>query len=126
MIHENERLPVYAHVSSPGPGVAGSCNGLQHYAALGLDAKGGAQVNLVPSPKPQDVYTGVCDVVKEKVSETASCSDCSRKATRYCFFHFPASNSSFCHAVLVGMFSCCHITVVSCCTLTVLSCYKLS
>lgn len=46
----------------------GSCNGLQHYAALGLDAKGGAQVNLVPSCKPQDVYSGVCDVVKEKVS----------------------------------------------------------
>ena len=45
----------------------GSCNGLQHYAALGLDAKGGAQVNLVPSCKPQDVYSGVCDVVKEKV-----------------------------------------------------------
>lgn len=45
----------------------GSCNGLQHYAALGLDATGGAQVNLVPSGKPQDVYSGVCDVVKEKV-----------------------------------------------------------
>lgn len=45
----------------------GSCNGLQHYAALGLDAKGGAQVNLVPSSKPQDVYSGVCDVVKAKV-----------------------------------------------------------
>ena len=27
----------------------GSCNGLQHYAALGLDEKGGKQVNLVPS-----------------------------------------------------------------------------
>lgn len=24
-------------------------------------------MNLVPSPKPQDVYTAVCDVVKEKV-----------------------------------------------------------
>ena len=45
---------------------------MQHYAALGLDAKGGAQVNLVPSTKPQDVYTGVCDVVKKKVSEAAS------------------------------------------------------
>lgn len=47
--------------------VAGSCNGLQHYAALGLDAKGGAQVNLVPSSKPQDVYSGVCEIVKKKV-----------------------------------------------------------
>ena len=26
----------------------GSCNGLQHYAALGRDAFGGSQVNLVP------------------------------------------------------------------------------
>ena len=47
--------------------LAGSCNGLQHYAALGLDAKGGAQVNLVPGDKPGDVYTGVCNVVKQKV-----------------------------------------------------------
>lgn len=47
--------------------VTGSCNGLQHYAALGLDAKGGAQVNLVPADKPGDVYTGVCNVVKQKV-----------------------------------------------------------
>lgn len=45
----------------------GSCNGLQHYAALGLDAKGGAQVNLVPADKPGDVYTGVCNIVKQKV-----------------------------------------------------------
>eukprot|EP00752_Nemacystus_decipiens_P002243 g2126.t1 len=50
----------------------GSCNGLQHYAALGLDAKGGAQVNLVPSNKPQDVYSGVCDVVKQKVALEAN------------------------------------------------------
>lgn len=48
--------------------ISGSCNGLQHYAALGLDANGGAQVNLSPSPEPQDVYSGVCDVVKKKVS----------------------------------------------------------
>lgn len=37
----------------------GSCNGLQHYAALGRDALGGAAVNLTPSEQPQDVYTGV-------------------------------------------------------------------
>lgn len=54
----------------------GSCNGLQHYAALGLDAKGGAQVNLVPSSKPQDVYTGVCDVVKAKVRRLRSSTVC--------------------------------------------------
>lgn len=37
----------------------GSCNGLQHYAALGRDLEGGASVNLVPSDQPQDVYKGV-------------------------------------------------------------------
>lgn len=34
----------------------GSCNGLQHYAALGRDVAGGQAVNLLPSDKPQDVY----------------------------------------------------------------------
>ncbi|OQS05246.1 DNA-dependent RNA polymerase [Thraustotheca clavata] len=41
----------------------GSCNGLQHYAALGRDQGGAEQVNLVPSDKPQDVYTGVASRV---------------------------------------------------------------
>lgn len=31
----------------------GSCNGLQHYAALGRDRGGGAAVNLLDSDKPQ-------------------------------------------------------------------------
>ncbi|GMI57735.1 hypothetical protein TeGR_g2088 [Tetraparma gracilis] len=33
----------------------GSCNGLQHYAALGRDLEGGAAVNLVPGDRPSDV-----------------------------------------------------------------------
>lgn len=37
----------------------GSCNGLQHYAALGGDVAGAVAVNLVDAPEPQDVY-GVC------------------------------------------------------------------
>lgn len=37
----------------------GSCNGLQHYAALGRDSVGAASVNLVPSDVPQDVYSSV-------------------------------------------------------------------
>ncbi|CAN7978489.1 unnamed protein product, partial [Ixodes persulcatus] len=36
----------------------GSCNGLQHYAALGRDAHGARQVNLLPEDRPQDVYSG--------------------------------------------------------------------
>ncbi|EKX54674.1 RNA polymerase, single subunit, mitochondrial [Guillardia theta CCMP2712] len=43
----------------------GSCNGLQHYAALGLDEIGGEQVNLVPGEKPSDPYTTVCNRVLE-------------------------------------------------------------
>ena len=35
----------------------GSCNGLQHYAAIGKDAKGASLVNLTPQKKPADVYT---------------------------------------------------------------------
>lgn len=45
----------------------GSCNGLQHYAALGRDARGGAAVNLVPGERPQDVYSLVLEVVKTRV-----------------------------------------------------------
>ncbi|XP_054548973.1 DNA-directed RNA polymerase, mitochondrial isoform X2 [Talpa occidentalis] len=42
----------------------GSCNGLQHYAALGRDSMGAAAVNLMPSDLPQDVYSGVADQVE--------------------------------------------------------------
>ena len=34
----------------------GSCNGLQHYAALGRDEEGGKAVNLLPGDEPADVY----------------------------------------------------------------------
>ncbi|KAH7840574.1 hypothetical protein Vadar_018774 [Vaccinium darrowii] len=37
----------------------GSCNGLQHYAALGRDKLGAAAVNLVTGEKPADVYSGI-------------------------------------------------------------------
>uniref|UniRef100_A0AAV1UA67 DNA-directed RNA polymerase n=1 Tax=Peronospora matthiolae TaxID=2874970 RepID=A0AAV1UA67_9STRA len=50
----------------------GSCNGLQHYAALGRDDRGGAQVNLVPAPRPSDVYTGVATQVLAKVEHDAA------------------------------------------------------
>lgn len=49
----------------------GSCNGLQHYAALGRDELGGQAVNLVPSDRPQDVYTVVLEIVKGKVAKDA-------------------------------------------------------
>ena len=57
------RLPVHQD---------GSCNGLQHYAALGGDEMGAQQVNLQPGDKPSDVYTGVSELVKKEISEEAA------------------------------------------------------
>ncbi|KAF5727791.1 DNA-directed RNA polymerase 1B mitochondrial-like [Tripterygium wilfordii] len=37
----------------------GSCNGLQHYAALGRDKLGASAVNLVAGDKPADVYSNI-------------------------------------------------------------------
>ncbi|KAJ2386139.1 DNA-directed RNA polymerase, partial [Coemansia sp. RSA 2559] len=41
----------------------GTCNGLQHYAAMGRDTKGAKEVNLMPSDSPQDVYAGILNAV---------------------------------------------------------------
>jgi DNA-directed RNA polymerase len=46
----------------------GTCNGLQHYAALGGDTWGARQVNLEPGDRPADVYTAVADLVKEAIA----------------------------------------------------------
>lgn len=43
----------------------GSCNGLQHYAALGRDTLGANSVNLSPSEIPQDVYSDVAALVEQ-------------------------------------------------------------
>ncbi len=56
------RLPVHQD---------GSCNGLQHYAALGRDDWGGKAVNLFPAERPQDVYSGVLAHVIAKVAKDA-------------------------------------------------------
>lgn len=47
----------------------GTCNGLQHYAALGGDVEGARQVNLMPSDRPQDVYSHVASLVQERVNK---------------------------------------------------------
>ncbi|KAK6466029.1 mitochondrial DNA-directed RNA polymerase [Scheffersomyces coipomensis] len=49
----------------------GTCNGLQHYAALGGDFEGAKQVNLVPADRPQDVYKYVASLVQKRVDEEA-------------------------------------------------------
>ncbi|KAG2148047.1 hypothetical protein DEU56DRAFT_869723 [Suillus clintonianus] len=47
----------------------GTCNGLQHYAALGGDVKGAAQVNLSVTDRPSDVYTYVANMVEKLLEE---------------------------------------------------------
>ncbi|KAG9440247.1 hypothetical protein H6P81_020412 [Aristolochia fimbriata] len=50
----------------------GSCNGLQHYAALGRDKLGAAAVNLVRGEKPADVYSGIAKRVLEIMKRDAA------------------------------------------------------
>lgn len=45
----------------------GTCNGLQHYAALGGDSQGAKQVNLSVTDRPSDVYTYVADMVEAQI-----------------------------------------------------------
>jgi DNA-directed RNA polymerase, mitochondrial len=47
----------------------GTCNGLQHYAALGGDDQGARQVNLSVTDRPSDVYTYVADMVEGVLEE---------------------------------------------------------
>lgn len=46
----------------------GTCNGLQHYAALGGDSWGAQQVNLEPGDRPADIYSAVAALVKESIA----------------------------------------------------------
>ncbi|KAK3502829.1 hypothetical protein B0T13DRAFT_494099 [Neurospora crassa] len=47
----------------------GTCNGLQHYAALGGDTWGAQQVNLVPGDRPADVYSAVAKLVIKGIED---------------------------------------------------------
>lgn len=49
----------------------GTCNGLQHYAALGGDLAGAKQVNLAGGDRPSDVYTAVADLVIADLEQEA-------------------------------------------------------
>ncbi|KAG6843409.1 hypothetical protein H0H87_004871 [Tephrocybe sp. NHM501043] len=49
----------------------GTCNGLQHYAALGGDDRGAQQVNLAATDRPSDVYTHVGNMVEEVLERDA-------------------------------------------------------
>lgn len=53
----------------------GTCNGLQHYAALGGDLHGAKQVNLSEGERPSDVYSGVADMVISQLDQRAAQGD---------------------------------------------------
>lgn len=57
------------HVSYLPIQMDGSCNGPQHMAAMSRDIKAGAKVCLVPSDKPNDLYSEVAEVVKVQVQK---------------------------------------------------------
>jgi DNA-directed RNA polymerase len=52
--------------------VDGSYNGLQHYSAIGRDEHGAALVNLLPSAKPADAYTGILRVMMQSIVADAA------------------------------------------------------
>jgi len=47
----------------------GTCNGMQHYAALGGDVRGAKAVNLTSGDRPADIYTGVADIANRVIEE---------------------------------------------------------
>lgn len=49
----------------------GTCNGMQHYAALGGDPAGALAVNLDGGDRPSDVYTNIADLVNEIIDRDA-------------------------------------------------------
>ncbi|KAK2465507.1 hypothetical protein APHAL10511_002399 [Amanita phalloides] len=59
----------HAYMSSQPVHQDGTCNGLQHYAALGGDREGAEQVNLSATERPSDVYTHVGNMVEKLIDE---------------------------------------------------------
>jgi DNA-directed RNA polymerase, mitochondrial len=65
----------HSYMSSQPVHQDGTCNGLQHYAALGGDTEGAAQVNLSPGNRPSDVYTYVGNMVESMIAIDAEKGD---------------------------------------------------
>lgn len=51
--------------------VDGTCNGLQHYTAIGRDQTAAKSVNMLPGDKPESVYVDVADAVDPIVRREA-------------------------------------------------------
>lgn len=87
-----ELLRAYDHAGGPEEYLSclpvhqdGSCNGLQHYAALGRDEVGAKAVNVSPSDFVQDVYSHVLDATVRQVNQHASSSPDSLNAANDIF-----------------------------------------
>lgn len=52
--------------------VDGSYNGLQHYSAIGRDEIGAKLVNLIPSDRPADAYTGILEEMMKSIRADAA------------------------------------------------------
>lgn len=64
------RLKDHREFVSHLPGTAdGTCNGLQHFAAMCLDPVAAKQVSLVPADKPDRIYTFVAERVYKRIEE---------------------------------------------------------
>jgi DNA-directed RNA polymerase len=63
--------------------IDGTCNGLQHFAALGRDPSLASLVNLAPSSQPQDIYQAVADrascIIAEKRKASRGEDDMARR-----------------------------------------------
>lgn len=60
----------FGYVSSLPVGMDGTCNGLQHFAAMMRDEAGGRAVNLLPGER-QDVYQDVAEAVTKRLEAEA-------------------------------------------------------
>jgi len=61
--------------------VDGTCNGLQHFSAIGLDPVGAAATNLCCSDRPRDIYTLVLKEVIALIE--ADCEQCEPDPDRF-------------------------------------------
>lgn len=57
------------HETHINAGLDGSCNGIQHYAALLRSRADGQLVNLVPVESPADIYSVVAEKMNEKLAQ---------------------------------------------------------
>lgn len=61
--------------------VDGTCNGLQHFSAIGLDPVGAIATNLLDGLVPNDIYVQVCNEVNAIIEE--DCRECDPNPDRY-------------------------------------------